>query len=155
MRKQLEELAEGLFDAAKLMVEGGTELCPMFFLDGPRPQIIQCPWKDNDEKAGYALAIRTYLAAEASFTGYVFISEAWRIKRKFDEPLEAPSQAKDRAEIISVLVADRDGSVDGWSADITTVNGKRIVSKLSKGKYDVTGGDLACLFSPLNDNKPN
>lgn len=99
--------------SAQILFAMRGEVVPMFVaVAGRMLYAILTPWRDDDEKRRTLETLRTSFEG-LGVTHYAVMSEAWMAKvDPRTEPRWAelsPAKRNDRSEIVTVLVADRNG----------------------------------------------
>jgi hypothetical protein len=113
------QLANDLKYAEKCLLSQG-DVIPMFVIHTKaRVLILECPWKNDDDKERYYMLAKTLCIAEAAI-GLTFMGEAWlatapeqysgESRAEFDARLSAADPATDerRVEVLMVQTSYRD-----------------------------------------------
>jgi hypothetical protein len=119
----------------------GHEHNPTFIIRGKSGfKIIGAFFNTPEDKARTVEMVRqNCIKEDAEY--YVFVSEAWQIKRKKIDPDEQPSKAKDRQEVLNIIANNRSGESVGYICNI-----KRDGHKRSLGKPEKLEGKSGGLF---------
>jgi hypothetical protein len=127
-------------NAKKGIEETGREHIPMFFIRiSPKKYgLISTIFDDTESKIKAVETIRN-LCIEANVEYYIFVSEAWQIKRKEIIPDEKPSEAKDRQEILNIIANNRGGESIAYICRIKRDGDKRSLGKPEKLKGESGG----------------
>jgi len=142
MEKEIEIFVNNIIAPnAKRIIESGKEHTPMVFLKTKDAYgLIKPQFKKHKDKL-FFLKILKMTLKEFDSPYYILVCEAWAITRKkVSKKTPKPSKAKDRKEVLEVLVNMRDGHTISYMADIITKDKKRKLAELRKIKSNKTGG---------------
>lgn len=149
-RENLLALVEGAHLFAAHMASGGGE-CPPFIAyrkgDGQHVLMVIESYADLNLKEKVLAHVRTVMRSQKA-TDYVIGFEAWmsKVDAKVG-PLCAPRDDPNRQEIVSLVGSDNKGLAIGWSAQIETVSGQRVVKSFMENKgWEIQGLALNLLY---------
>ncbi len=114
----LESMMQTAYSSASKIIAGGEEAQPVFLAemgDGG-VYVYMAAWRDHDEKVAITSALRLIFAAR-KVKRYVFVAEAWTVKRAErpgpnDPP---PSECPDRIEVLSILGVEPGRSIGSYA----------------------------------------
>lgn len=137
----LRALIQQEYAIAKSTIENGDEVIPHFVVQDGKGEIqaIMTPIFDKDCKAAIASFMKQYVA-ENDITRYVFVAEAWTIKRDKDDfkEDELPSECDDRIEIVALMGVSHQETVANM-AEIERDGKNFIVGPMNDECGDVKG----------------
>ncbi len=152
-------LEEAIFPAARQIMQEDGEHYPLAFIlatcapDGDAldtPVLFPFPYASVASATGlqydhrgreiFVRAIQA-LSRQTQALGVVYISEAWSVCRSIDDgrPIERPSEAPDRQEILSILLDHRSGRIFCHAPIVRAEGGQ------------VTLGDFVCHVEGTDD----
>lgn len=127
--------------AKDIIEQKGMEHIPIFFIKmkGEKTYCLGAVIFDSQEdKIRTAEKLRE-ICKEQNAEYFIFVSEAWQIKRKEIIPDEKPSEAKDRQEILNIIANNRVGESVAFTCKIKRDGDKRSLGKPEKLK-GMSGG---------------